>query len=452
MSNENRKKLNERIIKITLSKGIWALVIISILLFLVGQILYVEFMPSNNTINDAIGALSSFYSMIFTIVAIFIGIAGLIAWRWIRDEWAEKEKKLNQQTKELNQEWDEMKAQFDNKYKELSQKYEEFKEVEKKVDFLNKKRELAKWVQDLFDKDDEKKIISSTALPISTIEDKDKYKNVEEHIIDEATDDSWLKIVYAKKLMEHADKLGKSLKRFSNEKIDKKEKNFFEIQNTYKRVEKIFEFIENRDLFNHDSDVEMILHNLQGRVYWEWYKAEKLDSRTKNKEDDQDEKEMKTWKKWWMDDQNQYKLLKKSVKKYRKALDIVDQKGDPADETLGNLALVLIEISKFIPKESKEKGTVLKEAIKFLEKKEEKDYNTYWDHARALYYLNENKDQIEKLLDDTVKEIDYKKDRDFFIERLEAELNERIDGKPGFPGDEKIIERRKEYFRKKKLS
>jgi hypothetical protein len=393
----------------------------TILLILVGQagliFVYSKYLKNSSYI----GALSSFYSMIFAFVAIFIGIAGFFSWRRI---------------------------------KELIEISKKFKDVEEDVKFLKKKSELAKWGQDLFDKDAEKKIISSTALPISTVEDKDKYKNVEEHIIDEATDDSWLKIVYAKKLMEHADKLGKSLKRFSNEKIDKnkKEKNFTEIKNTYKRVEKIFDFIENRNLFNHDSDVEMILHNLQGRMYWEWYKAEKLNFRTKSKEADQDGKEMKTWNEWWMDDQNQYVLLKESVKKYRNALDIVDQKGDPADETLGNLALVLIEISKFIPKETESKVNVLREAIKFLEKIEEKDYNTFWDHARALYYLNENKDKIEKLLDDTVKEIDNKKDRDFFFERLEAELNERIDGKAGFPGDQATINELKKKLDDKNLS
>jgi len=340
---------------------------------------------------------------------------------------------------------------------ELTTISEEIKDVKEDVKFLKEKSKLAKWVQDLFDKDDKKQILSKKALPISTIEDKEKYKKIEEKILNDATDDSWLNIVYAKKLMEHADKC---LKSFSKKNGGK---DFSEIQNTYKRVEKIFKFIENRDLFKSDSDIDMNLHNLHGGLYWERYKAEKLEFQKKF----QDENKEIPWEEWWRKkDQKEkqvneeqlkkkhesYNLLKNSEKYYRNALKITEGKNEDDNQTLGNLALVLIELSKFLQKS--EKSDILEKGEEFLDRVDYKDFNTYWDSAKVLYYLNpdKNKKEIQGLLDDAVGDINNRGDKNFFIKRLKAELNERIDGKPGFPGDEKIINKLEDKFKNKNLS
>ena len=430
MSDENKNSGKKRIFWFFLFIGV--IFIIAFILF--GQVVlynhYTKITPSKEF---GISALSSFYSIVFTIIAIFIGIAAIIGWRWIKDEWAEKEKASNEKIGRLN---------------EISKK---FKEVEEKVDFLNKKRELAKWVQGLFDKDDEKKIISSTELPISKDEEKKQYDEIKEQILKEATDDSWLKIVYAKKLVEQAKRPIQNIKSFSYNTPSKKNEIIVEIQNIYNRVDKIFKFIESRDLFKPDSDIEMYLYNLLGQLYLEWYRVQKLEFQTKFQYENEDI----SWEEWWLgkkDEKGQenYGRLKSSESYYRNALKITEEKKLDEDETLGNLALVLIELSKF-PKESKPKKK-LEEAKILLHRRGKKDFNNYWDQARVLYYLNENTDQIEKLLDNTVKEIDNKKDRNFFIERLEAELNEIIDGKPGFPGDQETIDKRKMRLEDKNLS
>jgi hypothetical protein len=404
MSNENNIKITIR-----LSVKLFMFVLLLIIIFYGGPILYVEIMPWENT-TEAVGALSSFYSMAFTIVAIIIGIIGLVGWQWLR---------------------------------EGKEKLEEFKEVKSDVEFLKRKSELAKWVQSKFDEDAEKKISSETDLPISSPEDLKKYEDIKEHIINEATDDSWLKIVYAKKLMEKANNRSKNIKRFSNEAKDKKQQFFLDIKNIYKRVKKIFEFVDTRDLFRDGSDIETTLHNLHGKVYWELYKLNKLEHIYEDK----------AWKDWWINGGKQYKMLESSIKYYKKALDIADQKADSADETLGNLALVLIELSKFSPTK-KESIPILEEAQIQLKKKTEVDFNSYWDHAKALYYINpsENKKEIREKLDNTVNEINNKKDKNFFIERLEAEIAEEIREEPGFPGDDKTIIELKSDLNEKNLS
>lgn len=304
----------------------------------------------------------------------------------------------------------------------------------------------------IFDKDAEKKIISSTELPISRDEEKE-YEEIKELILKEVTDDSWLKIVYAKRLVEQAKRPIQNIKSFSDKKPEKKQEIFSEIQNIYKRVDKIFNFIESRDLFKPDSDIEMNLHNLLGQLYLERYRVQKLEFQTKF----QDENKDIPWKEWWMKKQDEkeqesYALLISSEIYYRNALEITEKKNEDENETLGNLALVLIELSKFL--QNSDKTDILKETKKLLERIDDKDFNWYWDSARVLYYLDpdENDKRIRDLLNDTVREIDNKKDRDFFFKIIKEELNEIIDEKLGFPGDKEIIEKLKKDLSKKKLS
>ncbi|UCH96803.1 MAG: hypothetical protein JSV88_08110 [Candidatus Aminicenantes bacterium] len=112
------------------------------------------------------------------------------------------------------------------------------------------------------------------------------------------------------------------------------------------------------------------------------------------------------------------------------------------DETLGNIAVVLIELSKF-EKETDTKNEYLKQVCSKLDDIIAEDFNTHWDRARALYYTNseENKNKIMDSLEKAVREIDNKKDGDNFLKWIKSEQKEiLLDGKHGFPGNEELIE------------
>ena len=354
--------------------------------------------------DEIIDRLNGFYASLFTAIAVIAAILAFGAWRTI---------------------------------KELREKLESYKKIEEDVKFLKEKGELAKWIQKEFDKDDDKRILSSISFEDLNEEDQAKLKKIEKKIPDEVTDDSWLKLVYAKQLME-------SKKRVAGE-------------DDFKKIEHILTYIEGRELFKEDSKIQTRLHHLIGLMFWLWYKERKSTFIIENKKN----KSNALWKKWWKDeiykkDARSYSgtdLLEKSIESYKYTILLLEKKkkaDDDEDETQGNLAVVYIELSK-----SKDREENLEKAIIHLEKVKRKIFHTHWDHARALYYIDpqKNKDECKEFLEKAADAIETKKDKKFFFDTMEAEINEiGMFVKKGFPGEQELITDLNKKFAGKYLS
>jgi len=427
MCDKNTKKKNEDLPKIKLSSGVIILAIICLSIFIAGQILSIIFMRINN-IDGLIGALSSFYSILFTIVAIFIGIAAIIGWNWVKDV-------LRKETDKLSTEWAAKEKLLNNRITELTEKLEKFNKIENDVDFLRKKNDLAEWVESKFENDIDKKILTSISFVLTTEEEK-KLKEIKDHILKETTDDSWLKLVYAQRLLEEL------------------KKNRSTEENEFKKIENIFNYIEFRDLFEEGSEIPQLLYHYKGLLFLFWYQNKKNEF-VSNRKDEKAAIPMDgRWPKM-KDSENDYtpiRLLEVSVKSYEKSLELAKKNGAKnVDETQGNLSVVLVELSKFEQKP----GYYLNQAIDYLKKIKNKTFNTYWDKARVLYYLDSkrNWDEIEKLLSKASEAIYTLNDKEFFLNRLDGEIKEKgLSFNIGFPGDEALIRKQKEYLDRKYLT
>lgn len=145
--------------------------------------------------------------------------------------------------------------------------------------------------------------------------------------------------------------------------------------------------------------------------------------------------------------------MEKSITSYEYTIFLLEKKkkaDDDEDETQGNLAVVSIELSKF-----KDREKNLNKAIKHLEKVKEKIFHTHWDHARALYYIDpqKNKDEYKEFLEKAADAIETKKDKKFFIDTMKDEIGEiGLFVKKGFPGDEELIKDLKEKLDSRYLS
>lgn len=203
--------------------------------------------------DEIIDRLTGFYAALFTAVAVVGALLGLSTYRGIR---------------------------------EMKDKLEKFKSMEEQVSFLGQKNELAKWAQEKFDTDDAKKIISSFSLEMEGDEDEEKSKKICANVYDDSTDDSWLRVIVAHQLLSGAESKRGTLQ---------------EKRIVYSRVVKIFKYIENRDLLNGDSNIELLLYHLWGQLYWRWYKDEKkeftkeIESKSKSRGISKDS----FWKCWW---------------------------------------------------------------------------------------------------------------------------------------------------------
>jgi hypothetical protein len=353
-------------------------------------------MTLKNDYDEIIDRLNGFYASLFTAIAVIAAILAVGAWRTI---------------------------------KELREKLESYKKIEEDVKFLKEKGELAKWIQKEFDKDDDKRILSSISFEDLNEDDQAKLKKIEKKIPDEVTDDSWLKLVYAKQLMENK-------KRVSGE-------------DDFKKIKNILDYIGKRDLLKEDSKIKTRLHHLIGLMFWLWYKERKYTFIKEHKEnksklkdwwkDERDEKDQKEDKKDG-GDYSRIDLLEESIKSYKYTISLLEKKkkaDDDEDETQGNLAVVYIELSKF-----KDREKNLDQAIIHLEKVKEKIFHTYWDHARVVYYIDpqKNKYKYKEFLEKATDAIETKKDKKFFIDTMKDEIEERgLFTKKGFPGDEELI-------------
>jgi hypothetical protein len=294
---------------------------------------------SLNSQSITIGQLNGFYSALFTAIAVLVAIASLSAWNTI--------KKL--------------------------------KEIEDKVNFLHEKKELAKRVRELFENNDENDI-SSRELKLSA-DDKKKLNKTKEYMINEITDDSWLEIVLAKQF------------------IDKAQKEFLHKEKTkyLAKALKVFEFIENRDLLDENSNIDAVLYHFLGQVYQEMYKSDK-----ELKEDDP---------------ANLKNLLSNSMKYYKKSLNFDERR----DETHGNLAVVLIELAKLNDKDI----DYLKEAINHLDdviiKLNKATYNTYYDLARAKYLNNKNNEEVKRCLFEAADKINSTQQKERFVDYIKKD-------------------------------
>jgi hypothetical protein len=428
---------------------------IFIILFTIGtivvifgvQALFVHIYSSGKpTKNFDISTLISFYSMVFAFVAIFIGIAGFFGWRRIQEKIDESSKK----EEDFKKEWIKKEKEIKDKIEELSNWENEFNKYKATVDYLIKKKRLAEWVQSKFEKDAEKNILTSIYFDL-TEEEEEKLEVIEEIVLEEITDDSWLKFVYAKTLMEE------------------QKNNRPSGENDFIKKERIFDYIEDRDFLINDLALKQRLYHLKGLMYWFWYENKKSEFIRKHNDEDnilwaeewwneaevKVEEESKSEKK----EKQGYKgseLLDMSVKYYKKTLKLFE-KNDNVDETLNNLAVVLIELSKF-KKDTNSRNDCLDNAYRHLEESINKDFNTYWDQARAEYYKdpqknNEKSAKYRKLLRKAAENIETKKDKRFFIEKVEAEIKEvGVFYTKGFPGDDVLIADLKEKLDRKYLS
>ena len=323
-----------------------------------------------------ISSLNAFYGSLFTAFAVLAAILGLSVWR--------------------------TRSNLEEKSKELERKIKELEEIGKQVEKLRKKKKLADWARDKFENND-KNDISSTQLYLSP-DEKINMKTIKEFMIEEITDDSWLEIVLA------TDYVG-----------DKKKK-------ALNKAEKVFKFIENRDLLDEDSNIEAVLYHMLGLVY-------KKQSEYNN-------------------ETNKMGKLQESKKYYEKALNCKENR----DETLGNLAVVLIELynneevkkaknklkevkesednSEGIKKAedklkevTKDKGKLIAaiERLKSVIILEKATYNTYYDLARAEFLnkeeflRNEGDEKVRNYLYEAADLIDSIKDKRGFVDYIKKD-------------------------------
>lgn len=343
--------------------------------------------------DEIIDRLNGFYASLFTAIAVIAAILAFGAWRTI---------------------------------KELKEKLESYKKIESDVEFLKKKKDLAEWVQNKFEKDVNKKILTSISFDLKEEEEK-KLKEIKGQIHKEIIDDSWLKLVYAKQWLEE------------------KQKNKPSREDDFIKIENVFNYIEKMDLLKENPEIPQLVSHLKALMYWFWYENKKSEFiREHNNEG------YIPWvEKWWKLDEkereceyNRIKLLEKAVKFYKETLELYKKnEDDNVDETLGNLGVVLIELSKFKDKED-ERKKCLENALGHLDMVKEKTFNTHWDKARVLYYLDpkENKEEIDKLMAKVKRKIVNEGDKAFFEDSIKNERKEiGLDGQRGFPGEIEIV-------------
>lgn len=212
--------------------------------------------------NDCISVdmLNGFYASLFASITIIIALLGIFGWKSM----IETKIKLNKLT-----------------------------DIDDKVSFLHKKKDFTRWAQDKFTSED---IESSYELDLTT-EDKKTLNEMETYLKDEHEDNAWLEMVIAHELI------------FQKDDIDE--------------AEKIYKFIEARNIFPDNSKVEPILYHLLGQLYkkrYDYFVA--IDT----------------------DIDKAQEILLKSERYYNKSLEVRKEK--EKTRTNSNLAVVYIELGK----------------------------------------------------------------------------------------------------------
>lgn len=397
-----------------------------------GQYLWITEITKNSN-NIDIQSLIGFYSSLFTAIAVVIGIAALIGWNWIKDVINKNEKESNKKIEELKEKWSEKEKSLNKKIEESDEKLKEFNEyinrfmeVEDKVNYLGRRPKWAKWARKKFDSDDNKTISFKIEY---NADEKEVVRKIRARLTDDFVECGWLELIYAKEIMD-------------DPKIEQK----------YQKTFKILNNIIDQDMVeNNETSLEGVVYHLLGQLFWEYYTDSQKNFYNKSGSKVID---FENWKKQEIedirtDDKNVkiliYQCLEISKKYYNKALDIRKQRKEKRDETLANLALVLIELVKI---DEEKKDDYLKNAKGYLEQvvRIKDTFNTYWDLARLYYYLNKEeeikiiKDYLFKAID-KVRTIQQKED---FLDGIEDEFDET-----NFPGEKKLIEELKEKLDRK---
>lgn len=348
---------------------------------------------SNNYLT--ISHLNGFYAAIFAAIMLFIALIALIGW------------------------------------KRLSQTFEQIDNLEefgKKIEWLSQKKEDAEWIKNKFNSED---INSSYKLNLFN-DDEERLERMKEHLMDEHECESWREIIIAHEYV--------SQKSINDADLDE--------------AEKIYNYIEIRNIFKEKSELEPLLYHLKGQLY-----KRKFDLLNKKNADTLIV---------------EHELLLKSKEYYEKSLVL---ESDNA-QTFGNIAVVLIELYKNVSAQRMPAKSYLSEAQRYLEKQKtislrnkrySVSYHYWWDYARVEFYLNEHKNRIKNQLGDQVEwdsafinkieELLYLavdninsqeaeesvKNKEFFINKIMEEYDEKDKLAKydimAFPGNKVLIER-----------
>jgi len=336
----------------------------------------------------SISTLNGFYSSLFTAIAVVLAIIALISWRSIQNQI----------------------KKYEDKIKQIEDVIEDYNKVKNDVEFLLKKKNYVKRIQEIVESDENSKVSCQLKL---TEEDKKTLKEIKEFIMNDHEENAWLEIFVAHDLV------------FNDEdSIDLAD---------IEAAEKIFIYNESRNLFKPNSVIEPYLYHFMGKLYHVKY-DKYLENCNLNNLTEID---------------NAISFLKGSEFYYNKSLDHRIEKEKL--QTRANLAVVLIDLAKcekkrLIIENNGADSSNLKKLGDYLEKaynnlievkRQKPDFNTYWDLARVAYYSN-NAANLSELLGKTAEAITVDKEMQMFINSMRAELKE-FNG-TGFPGDETIID------------
>ncbi len=423
------------------------------------------FNGGDNAISD-INKLSSFYSTLFTAIAVLVGIAGLSAWRTI------------------------------NNIKETEKKVNELYDL---VENLDKENKLSLWIKNKFETSHND---SSKSNLILEFNEKD-YKQLDE--LKDVLNKKWSREAYLKIL-------------FAQDGLSHKEDKYYYL--SFLKTERIYNSLlvdtSLKTDYNSKAILELLYHEI-GLLYWKWYKSIKKDYLYNNSicndaSCDEVKNSIKALNKTFFNSRfantftekrTPFDLLFLSIKFYLQSENILQELSNTKKETYGNIVLPMIELLKYydfldskeyivsnknseskdlisyILLESKESTTKheyfikqnnadiylfqnwnsseesLKKNIKksFDKLKHSRNYNITWDTLRFKYYT-ENKALSKKDFDDIISNINTINDKIFFLEMLNEELQENppcISDKNGFPNDNKYIEYCKKELNNKKL-
>jgi len=327
--------------------------------------------------NLSVSTLNDFYSALFTAIAVIIAIIALTSW-----------------------------GGLDKKITRLENIMKDYEVIQPDVDYLLKKKKYSRWIQEKFSSEE---IEHSYDLNL-TDEDKATYNEMESHITELHEEEAWIEMIIA------------------HEHIYKKDDII--------EAEKIYQFIESRNIFPDNSRVEPILYHLLGQLYKKKYDINKDQNTDIEKEN-----------------------LLKAEEYYLKSLDKRIERDK--QRTRSNLAVVYIELGKQELKHyySYSGENTIKPEFYFNKAKEQlikaekqgHDYNVYWDQARVAFYLNDESEKIRSLLMKATNNIPSSaKAKESFVEKLLQEIDEFSEyGHKGFPGDKTIIQ---EIIRKLRIS
>lgn len=417
------------------------LVIIPIAIYCVGFYLWFEEFPNFKKIvnlfkngnksnisqsNEAsiISQITAFYSTLITALAVVAGIAGLVSWKAF-SEWREKINKISI--------------------------------IEKDLEKLLKKKELADWVKDQFQGDKSSDGKQEMILDYSGPEKANKIGEIKNFLDDDGISEMWIKLYYLQFYLQ------KNKGSLIAEGFGIIEKNYKSITVPYPEKHK-----------------ELIgrLYHQQGLLYWNWFTKVRSDyfEDIEKKKDATPETIGEFFSLIHETEYTPLDLLNLSFHYYEKAyVTFNSEYQDASSQVKENIIIPLIEKLKYFPyfkshdyqidlgrcsklqclnkknelraesNEPEEKTELEKTIDKYLNKGDSNDLNHYWDSARYEYYSQLLKKdcgieftKIEELLNKAVKKSKLKSEPPkFFIERFEKEINELPYG-TGFPGNQDL--------------